>query len=369
MDFSFDENQRAVAELAAEVLSKEYAGEELAAGEGVGEPGEVWAAFARVGLLALALDEELGGDGLGMAELVGLFAEVGRKGADVPVLATLALGVLPVTQFGTAEQRARILPDVATGEAVLTGAVSEPGDPLTLRPAAQAQPAGSGWVLTGSKIAVPYAHQASVLLVPACLPGGSGVFLVDPHADGVGLTRTPSASGAPEYSVTFDGVTLASTDLLGEQTSETAVGGLRSFALAGAAALGDGILLGALDLTTEHVRTRHQFGKPLASFQAVSQQVADVYIASRTVHLAALSAAWRLSAGLDAGEDLDVAAYWLTAEALPAVRTCHHLHGGIGVDVTYPLHRHYSGLKDLTRFLGGQQNQLEELGGLIGGAR
>ncbi|MGH3449655.1 MAG: acyl-CoA dehydrogenase family protein, partial [Haloechinothrix sp.] len=216
--------------------------------------------------------------------------------------------------------------------------------------------------ISGVKASVPHAAQARCILVPAAVPGGSAIFLVDPAADGVSLTRTPSATGSPEYTLTLDGVAVDDDAVLGRDTGGDTVRTLWDFAQAGATALGDGALAGALELTTTHLRTRHQFGKPLATFQAVAQQIADVYVASRTVHLAATSAVWRLGAGLDATEDLDLAAYWLAAEALPAVRSCHHLHGGLGVDVTYPLHRYYSTIKDLARFVGGAGHRLEALG-------
>jgi len=138
--------------------------------------------------------------------------------------------------------------------------------------------------------------------------------------------------------------------------------------VAGACALADGAVAGALALTRDHVAARQQFGRPLAAFQAVSQQVADVFIASRTLHLAALSACWRLAreggrggGRGDAAGDLDVAAYWCAEHAPRAVRTCHHLHGGLGMDVTYPLHRYSALVGDLVRFLGGADYRLERL--------
>jgi alkylation response protein AidB-like acyl-CoA dehydrogenase len=94
----------------------------------------------------------------------------------------------------------------------------------------------------------------------------------------------------------------------------------------------------------------------------VAQQVADVFIASRTLHLATLSACWRLDTGRDAAEDTDVAAYWLAEHAPVALRACHHLHGGIGMDVSYPLHRYSSLVKDLARFVGGVDHRLDQLG-------
>ena len=168
------------------------------------------------------------------------------------------------------------------------------------------------------------------------------------------MTRTPAASGGPEYTLRLDRVpvehVLGGADCLTD---------LYQLAVAGACSVADGALSAALELTRDHVAARHQFGRPLAAFQAVAQQVADVYIASRTLHLATMSACWRLDAGKDAAADLAVAGLWCAAEAPPAVRTCHHLHGGTGMDITYPLHRLSALVSDLVRFLGGVEYQLE----------
>ena len=175
-----------------------------------------------------------------------------------------------------------------------------------------------------------------------------GVALVRPDAEGVRVTRTPSSSGEPEYALELDHAPVEG--MLG---GPDCVRDLYQLAVAGACALADGVVAGALALTRDHVASREQFGRPLAAFQAVSQQIADVYIASRTMHLAALSACWRLGGDLDAAADLEVARYWCAEQAPRSVRLCHHLHGGIGMDVTYPLHRFSSLVADLARFLGG----------------
>ena len=173
-----------------------------------------------------------------------------------------------------------------------------------------------------------------------------GVALVRPGAEGVSLTRTPSSSGEPEYAVQLD-----QSPIEGMLGGADCVRDLYQLATAGACALADGAVAGALALTRDHIASREQFGRPLAAFQAVSQQIADVYIASRTMHLAALSACWRLAEGREAAADLEVAGYWCAEQAPRSVRLCHHLHGGIGMDVTYPLHRFSSLIADLTRFL------------------
>jgi hypothetical protein len=182
---------------------------------------------------------------------------------------------------------------------------------------------------------VPYADSASLILMPV----ERGVALVDPAV--ARLERVHSSSGAPEFTVTFDDAPVKECDV--EEVRQTAI--------VYACALGDGLLAGALALTRDHIAQREQFGKPLATFQGAAMQIADVYIASRTLHLAALSAAWRLATGRDASSDVDTAATWLAQEAPAALRTCHHLHGGIGLDITYPLHRYSAMVKDLVRYV------------------
>ncbi|TVT21089.1 acyl-CoA dehydrogenase [Amycolatopsis rhizosphaerae] len=349
MDFTLDDTQREIAGLAADVLRREV---DLARPAGpLGYDEQVWRALGKAGLLSLALPPELGGAGLGIAEVAVLLTELGRAAAPVPAL-TLALGVLPLELLGTPDQRAALLPEVATGDALVTAALHEPSSPLVTEPATRAVAEDGAWTLTGTKTGVPFAAAATRILVPAAMPGGTGVFLVDPAAPGVTV-----AGG----SVRLERVSVEEAGLLRDREPGEAIATLRRLAVAGAVALGDGVLAGALTLTKEHVARREQFGRPLAAFQAVAQQIADVYIASRTVHLAAQSAVWRLASGLDPQPDLEVAGYWLAEEGPKALAVCQHLHGGLGVDITYPLHRYYALGKELSQFLGGAQDRLGEL--------
>jgi 3-oxo-4-pregnene-20-carboxyl-CoA dehydrogenase alpha subunit len=347
MDFDLEESQQEVARLAADVLA--------------GEGADPWKQLAQAGLLALAVPADLGGDGLGVMHTAVLLTEIGRRAAYVPALATLTMatltmGVLPVARWGNDELRRAVLPAAAAGEKVLTAAIREPGDPAPLTPATMltsatiltSTNAADLGTVSGVKVGVPHAAEASRILIPASFNDGrTAVVLVDPAADGVTITRTPTVSGEPEYTVRLDRAPVASV------LSAPDVRDLYRLAVAGACCLADGALAGALKLTTEHIATRKQFGRPLAEFQAVSMQIADICIASRTLHLATLSACWRLDTGRDPDGDLDVAAWWVTEEAVKSVMTCHHLHGGIGVDISYPLHRYSSLIRDLARFLGG----------------
>jgi alkylation response protein AidB-like acyl-CoA dehydrogenase len=349
MDFTLPESGQAVAALAAEVL----------------ESADPWKELARAGLLDVS--------SLGVLDTTVLLTEIGRRNPSLKALATLMTGAHPIARWGSSELKEALLPGIASGELLLTAALREPSDPQPDLPVT----AVTNGKITGTKVGISHAEQSSLILVPSMIMNSSGqiapktvhdhgVALLSPRAAGVELTRTPSSSGEPEYTLRMDGAPIEG--MLG---GADCARDLYQLAVAGACALADGAVAGALALTRDHVATREQFGRPLAAFQAVSQQIADVYIASRTLHLATLSACWRLDAGPVAGPemsaeastaasaDLEVAGYWCAEQAPRSVRTCHHLHGGLGMDVTYPLSRFSSLIADLVRFLGGAEYRLE----------
>jgi len=196
--------------------------------------------------------------------------------------------------------------------------------------------------------------------------------ILDRDAAGISVSRTPVSGDTPEFTVRLADTPITGVLGIGERGAAqagAAVDDLYRLAAAGAAASADGAIAGALALTTSYLAAREQFGRPLATFQAVAQQVADVYITGRTLHLAAISACWRLATGRDAGDDADIAAYWLAQEAPAALRTCHHLHGGVGLDISYPLHRYSALINDLARFVGGAEYRLDLLGERAGSAQ
>ena len=368
------QTQQAVAEAAAHVLGGHTSGRAASqAGAGTAQEGPpagqddsydraLWKELAQAGLLGLAVPGPLGGEGLGVADTAVLLTEAGRAAAGVPALATLAMGVLPVTRWGSRDQQQALLAGVAAGDTLLTAAIREPSEPMPPVPASTLREGGGTGTVSGVKIGVPYAGAANWILVPAGLgSGGTAIAVVQPSGPGVTLCRTPSSAAAPEYTVRLDDATAAHVFRDGR-----AVADLYRLTAAGACCLADGALAAALALTTEHIRSRQQFGRPLATFQAVAQQIADVAIASRTLHLATLSACWRLDTGREAGRDTDVAAYWLAAEAPTAMRACHHLHGGTGMDVSYPLHRYSALVKDLVSLVGGADYRLGLLGDRAG---
>jgi alkylation response protein AidB-like acyl-CoA dehydrogenase len=330
VDFSPDEGQQAVADVVTSVLERDNSWEALVAG----------------GVTALAVPERLGGDGVGLPELTTALTEVGRHGTISPALATLGATAVLLDLASDAQQD-RYLTGVATG-AVLTAALNEAGAPLPDRPSTTY----ADGKLNGTKVAVSYAEQANWLIVTA----DNAVVVVSPKADGVTLTKTPTSNHSDEYSVTFAD---AEVDGVLEGAAPRRVNQL---ALAAIGAFASGLVAGALRLTADYVANREQFGKPLSTFQTVAAQLAEVYIASRTLTLAATSVVWRLSEGRDADDDIDILAYWLASQAPPVMQLCHHLHGGMGMDIAYPMDRYYSTIKDLTRLVGGPSHRLDLVG-------
>ena len=334
MDFTPDPAQQAVADVVNSVLDRDNS----------------WDALVSGGVAALAVPERLGGDGVGLPEIATALTEIGRHGLVSPALATLGAGALGLLDMAGEAQQDRYFDGVAKG-AILTAAINEPGSALPERPATRL----SGGRVTGVKVAVPYAARANWMLVST----DSGVVVVSPQADGVRLTATPTSAGGEEAVVEFRDVPVAADAVL----EDASVHRLNQLAVASIGALAAGLVAGAVRLTADYVTNRHQFGRPLATFQTVAAQLAEVYIASRTLGLASSSVVWRLSEGRDADEDLDVMAFWLTSNAPSAMQTCHHLHGGMGMDITYPMHRYYSSIKDITRLLGGPAHRLDLVAG------
>lgn len=369
MDFTLDEEAEALRELAARILTDQATNERTGAieraalegGDGIDRP--LYEAIATAGLLAAPLGEEYGGAGVGLLGAAAIIEEVGRTAAAVPVLESLVLGALPIERFGSEALRAAVLPGVADGSLFVTSAlVEELGDPLD--PRATATPAaGGGHLLDGVKSCVPIGGAAARILVPARLADGTtAVFAVDPSASGVTLERQETSTRRPEARLVLSGVAVGPDDLLGAEAPGEVLCWIVERAVAAYCVMAAGVCDAALRLTAEYVKGREQFGRVLASFQAVGQRAADAYIDTVAVRLTAWQAVWRLSAGLPAGDEVAIAKYWASEGGQRVVHACHHLHGGVGVDRAYPLHRYFLLSRYLELVLGGAAPQLAELG-------
>jgi alkylation response protein AidB-like acyl-CoA dehydrogenase len=368
MDLELDDDQRAIADLALQILRESLTRERLRAIEATSDrvAGDEWKKLADAGLLGVPLREDVGGTGLGLVEACLVLEQVGRTVAPLPYLETVVGGAMPVDEFGNAEQRERLLPRVCDGSLVLAPTLLEDGNELAQGlPATTASRDGNGWRLDGEKRLVPGAHVAGLLLVPARTGDDAcGVFLVDPRAVGVTLERVEATTGEWLSNVRLTGA--RADEALGDPTSgREIVAWIVQRVTAGLCALQAGVCAEALRLTAAHVSEREQFGQKIATFQAVAQRAADAYVDTEAITLTARQAAWRLAAGLDADEALDVAKFWAAEGGFRVAHAAQHLHGGIGVDTEYPLFRYFRRTRQIELTLGGAAVHLAQLGDRI----
>jgi 3-oxocholest-4-en-26-oyl-CoA dehydrogenase beta subunit len=348
MDFTVSEAQSELAGLARKILA---------------ERDEPWADLAAAGVLAAGLPASMDGAGLGLLEQCSVLVEVGRSASEVPYLASIVLGAGAVASFGTAAQQRRWALPAGQGSVVLTAALAEEdGDDLA-RPSCRAMRSADGsWVLSGVKTAVDHAPQADLFLVPAAAADGVRVFLVTPSDAGVSVERQVLTSFEPAGRLVLEDVVLGDDRVLG---GADVAGWLVARATVGRCAMQAGVVERALELTAEHAKTRVQFGRPIGAFQAVAQRLADAYIDVAAVRLTMWQAAWLLSEGRPADLEVATAKFWAADGGHRVAHTAVHVHGGLGIDVSYPVHRYFVAAKGNEFALGGATAQLRRIGAAL----
>lgn len=369
MDFSVSDDQIAIRELAYQIFTDQAGDEHLLELDRQGKDydDELWKILAEQGVLGLILPESLGGSGLGMNELCVVLEEQGARVAPVPLYANLVLGALPILEFGNEEQQARWLKPMAAGEGKLSAAIAERAMPAVSVAKVQATQQGDAWRLNGTVNCVQDGAVANWVLIPADVDGQCSVFLVDTSADGVSVTpQQLGLLGEWNARIDMNDAALDGAALLGAVgQGEAIMDWLEQYANVAHCALQTGITEAAMKRTAEYVSERKQFGKPLGSFQALAMRMADSFIDVEALRSTYWLALWRLTEGLDARAEIRAAKYWACEGAHRVVLTGQHLHGGIGADVEYPIHRFFLWSKMISFSLGGGARQLEELGDLL----
>ena len=302
---------------------------------------ELWSALADAGLLGVAVPENYDGLALGASELALVCEQLGRAVAPVPFVET-SLAAWLVAVHGTEAQRESWLPGLVGGTTV--AAIAWPPATTGLRV--------SGERLSGTALGIPWAHVADVVVVPV----GGRVMLVDPHADGVTATREETTSRTVAATLAFD-------DAAGEAVGgRDAANWLLARSRTMLAAVQAGVTDAAVRMTASYTNDREQFGKPLSTFQAVALKAADAYLDATVVRATALQAALALDESPDPTLQALTAAWWAADGGQRCVHLTQHLHGGMGADVTYPVHRYFLWAKQIELQLGGASALLAELG-------
>lgn len=324
---------------------------------------DLWAALGKAGLLGLAAPEEHGGAGLGLDAACVVLEEQGRHVAPVALWPHVVAG-LAIAEAGTPEMQADLLLALAEGRERITVALEEMDGAEPASPRTTAKPGEGGqWLLTGLKAAVPSPQGCAYVLVSATTDRGPGLFLVEASACEWELAETTTHDRSGH-------LTLSDTPAVavGEPGDGALAALLRRAGIA-LTAVQVGVADGAMRLAASYTSERVQFGRPLGSFQAVQHQLADCWIDVDAMRVTLWEALTRDadadSAPVEAERAAMVASWWRTQAGLDVVHRVQHVHGGMGVDVDYPVHRFFLWGKQLAGTLGGPGSVLADLGALV----
>ncbi len=339
MDVTFNEQERMLQDRARELFQREVSLDLVRAMEEdrQGYPVELWRKMAELGWLGIAFPERYGGAGLGLLELAIVAEQMGRVLAPAPYIPTIAMAGLTVLDGGTEEQRRAVLPRMARGELIATMAYLEPDRPNIGWERQElwvtAKTTGTGYVLDGAKHFVPYAHVADLILTVAKdLYTDQPVYLLaDRRSPGVEVQHLSTTAGDHHCHVTFRGTPVPESMRIGGRDAgwgllERAVqrGAVATCAyLAGAAQR-------ALEFTVEYAKNRVQFGRPIATFQAVRHRCADMAVEADGARFITYEAAWLLSQGLPAELEVSVAKAAVSESVREVMAHGHQVHGAIG---------------------------------------
>jgi 3-oxocholest-4-en-26-oyl-CoA dehydrogenase beta subunit len=316
---------------------------------------ELWSKLIDADILSTAAPESLGGGGFGVLEQTAVLVALGRQIAAVPYLESVVLAAGALAKFGSeALQQDWAVPAVK-GQKILTVALDgEMGEGPV-----QAQTSGAGYRLTGTRALVGYGPVADAFLVPAETDSGTRVFLVAASDAGVSVTSIGTTGHGSVGHLELQGAEVDAARIVG---GDEVVSWLTTQGTLGRSAFQLGVLERALELTAAYAREREQFDRPIGSFQAVGQRLADGYIDIKGLRLTLTQAAWRLSEDLPADLEVGTAAFWAAEAGHRVAHTTVHVHGGVGIDVDHPVHRYFLAAKQTEFAVGGATGQLLRIG-------
>jgi 3-oxocholest-4-en-26-oyl-CoA dehydrogenase beta subunit len=368
VDYSLSEDQEAIRELAKNIISRHCTSERLKALEERGEiwDRDLWTRLAEAGLLGLALPIEVDGSGFGLIEICVLLIEQAKRVATLPILPCLIMGAMPISRFGSEELRRKWLPGVVTGSTILTAALDELRSVDAWSSSVVAVRDGESWRLSGERFNVPYLEFADGVIVAARVSEDTHLFLVDPKSKGVRTVPVVTTDKQPASNMYLENTSVDRSNVVSNTNgSGEEFKWLVENVLVGLCAIQAGVADEALRMTAEYTSQREQFGKKISTFQAVSMRAANCYVDVKVMYATMWQAAWRLATGCESKVEVEVAKWWSAEAGQRVVHECQHLHGGIGADVSYPLHRYFLWAKHAELTLGSGHLHAHRLGQLL----
>ena len=357
MDFNLSEEQEMLKTAARDFLEakcpKSYVREMETDGRGYSP--DLWREQAELGWMGLAFPESVGGSGMSFLELGVLLEEMGRACLPGPFFATVVLAGLTILDAGNEQQRRRYLPGIASGDKLATLALTEVDgtlDAASIKTTAVADGDRTGYLLDGTKLFVPDAHVADHILCVArteepadaaasVAEDGLSLFIVDAGAAGLGCSLLKTIAGDKLCEVTFEGVRVPAENLIGAAGKAWPIIE-RMLQRAAAARCCDlvGTVESVLEMTLDYAKERHQFDRPIGSFQVIQHYCAQMATDVNATRFGAYQAAWALSEGISGGREVAIAKAWAGEAYERVVTLAHQIHGAIGCTVDHDLQFH-----------------------------
>ncbi|EGD53829.1 acyl-CoA dehydrogenase family protein [Gordonia neofelifaecis] len=363
MEFELSEEQVMLRDTVREVLAKKYDIETLRAvtDTELGWSRDVWNALAEIGILGLVFDEADGGAGAGPEELAPVMGEIGAAIAPEPFLDAVVVPGLLVARTAADDVRAEIIGGLSSGERLLAFAHHEHGDRW---PSYAVATTFDGTGLTGTKSLVAAGDCADTLVVSARDGSGEiGLYLVDANGTGVSRTGYRTHDRRRGAQIVFDG---APATRLGTGDASGVIGDVEVLTQAALCAEAVGAMRASLDMTTEYLKSRKQFGVPLSTFQALTHRAADMYV---SLELASSLSVYATAALAEGRVDPIIA----SRVKLQTCRSGRHIgqesiqmHGGIGMTAEYPVAHYVSRLTAIGHTLGDADSHLQRLSASVG---
>ena len=350
MDLGLDEQQEMLKNFARDFLEKECP-EQLVREMEEDEKGyspDLWQKMAQQGWMGLIIPDNYNGTGMNVCELVVLLEEFGRALVPGPFISTVVLGGVPIMEAGTEEQKQQFLPKIASGELIMTMALTEPSAKWTADGVQlEAKKDGSDYVLNGTKLFVQDAHVSDYMVV-AARTGGSGedgitLFLVDSKSSGIKFEVLKTIAADKQCEVTFENVKVPAANMLGaEGKGWPIIEKTKDVATVAACAYLVGLSQMDFDVTLNYAKERVQFGRPIGSFQAIQHKLADAVIDVDGSRFITYKAAWSLQEGEpDAGMMISMAKAWTSDASRRVVAHGQQIHGGIGFTKEYKIQLYF----------------------------
>ena len=347
MDFNLSEEQEMLRKSARDFLEDKCPKaliREMETGE-KGYPPELWQEMAGLGWMGLAFPESYGGSGMGFIDLAILLEEMGRACLPGPFFSSVVLGGFTILDAGSDAQKQKYLPDITNGRSIFTLALTEVSawhDAASI--AATATADGNDFVIEGTKLFVPDAHVADYLLCVARTEQsanpeeGLTIFIVDASSPGLSQSALKTISGDKLFEIVFDRVRVHKENILGQAGKGWEI--VQRIIERGAAAKCCDLVGGlqrVLEMTLDYAKERHQFDRPIGSFQVIQHYCADMATDVDSTRFSTYQATWMLSEGLPCRKEIAVAKAWAGEAYERVVTLAHQIHGAIGCTIDHDL--------------------------------